>query len=268
MCCRCDNFYVKADFFLKFFCQMSYTCARHDQFLENSSRISQFVDDLIIPVFCLCIYHLACCSLCILTGLLSCQKEVKVIRHMKKSLCLLQIFRMFCLNCHQLVYRIVNSFLDTCSCIQFFKWNDLVNFFIHSLCTMVAVSDCVTKYLVIFIKKNEVNTPGINAHAYRNLADLFTFLKTCNDFFKNTVKFPAEFSILLYHTILKTMNLLELHSAILHVSKDQTSTGCSHVYCCVILSHCKNLLNVFLLYSKFLCANCCIFLLVFFLIIT
>ena len=68
----------------------------------------------------------------------------------------------------------VNSFLDTCSCIQFFKWNDLVNFFIHSLCTMVAVSDCVTKYLVIFIKKNEVNTPGINAHAYRNLAGLLS----------------------------------------------------------------------------------------------
>ena len=133
---------------------------------------------------------------------------------------------------------------------------------------MVTISNCITKYLVIFIKKNEVNTPGIIAHAYRNLADLFTFLKTCNDFFKNTVKFPAEFSIFLDHTILKTMNLLELHSAILHVSKDQTSTGCSHVYCCVILSHCKNLLNVFLLYSKFLCANCCISLLVFFLIIT
>ena len=153
-------------------------------------------------------------------------------------LCLLQIFRMFCLNCHKLINSIVNSFLDTSSCIQFFYWNEFVNFFIHAFCTVITISYSVSKYFVFFVKKNEVNAPGINTHTYRNLADFFTFFKTSNDFCKNSVEFPTEFSVFLNHTIFETMDFFKFHLSVFHVSKNQTSTGCAHIYCCIICCHC------------------------------
>ena len=238
MSCRCNYFQVKSNFFLKFFCQMSNYCSRHDQFLENSSWISKFVNDLIIPVFCFSVNHLSCCSFCIFTSLLSCQKEMEIIRYMKQSFCFFQIFRMFCLNCHKLINSIVNSFLDTSSCIQFFYWNEFVNFFIHAFCTVITISYSVSKYFVFFVKKNEVNAPGINTHTYRNLADFFTFFKTSNDFCKNSVEFPTEFSVFLNHTIFETMDFFKFHLSFFHVSKNQTSTGCAHIYCCIICCHC------------------------------
>ena len=244
MSCRCYDFYVKSDFFLKLFCKMSNACTRHDQLLEHSSRISESVDDLIIPVFCLCIYKLTCCCFCILTCLLACQQEVEIIRYVKQCLSLLKIFRMFFLNCHQLIYSVKDSFLDTGSCIQFIERNSLVNFFIHTLCTVITVSDSISDYFFVFVKKNKVYAPGIYAHAYRNLANLFAFLKTCYDFFEDTVKFPAEFAVFLNHSILKTMDFFEFDLSVFHMAKDQTSTGCTHIYCCIISCHCKILLNM------------------------
>ena len=216
---------------------MSNYCSWHDQFLENSSWISKFVNNLIIPVFCFSVNHLSCCSFCIFASLLSCQKEMEIIRYMKQSFCFFQVFRMSCFNCHELVNSIVNSFLNTSSCIQFFYRNEFVNFFIHTFCTMITISYSVTDHFVVFVKKNKVNTPGINAHTYRNLADFFTFFKTRNDFCKNTVEFPTEFSVFLNHTIFETMDFFKLHLSVFHMSKNKASTGCSHIYCCIISCH-------------------------------
>ena len=163
---------------------------------------------------------------------------------MKQSFCFFQVFRMSCFNCHELVNSIVNSFLNTSSCIQFFYRNEFVNFFIHTLCTVITVSDSISDYFFVFVKKNKVYAPGIYAHAYRDLADLFAFLKTCYDFFEDTVKFPAEFAVFLNHSILKTMDFFEFDLSVFHMAKDQTSTGCTHIYCCIISCHCKILLNM------------------------
>ena len=238
MCCRCNYFQVKSNFFLKFFCQMSNNCARHNQFLEDSSWVSKSVNDLVIPVFCLSVNQLTCCSFCILAGLLSCQQEVEIIRYMKQCLCFFKIFRMFCLNCHQLIYCVEDSFLNTGSCVQFIKRNIFVYFLIHSFCTMVTITYRISKYFVIFVKKYKVNTPGINTHAYRNFTDFFAFFECDHNFFKDTVEFPTEFSVFLNHTIFKTMNLFQFHLSVFHMSKNQTSTGCAHIYCCIICCHC------------------------------
>ena len=66
---------------------------------------------------------------------------------------------------------------------------------------------------------------------YRNLADFFTFFKTRNDFCKNTVEFPTEFSVFLNHTIFETMDFFKLHLSVFHMSNDVTSAGCSDIYC-------------------------------------
>ena len=150
---------------------------------------------------------------------------------MKKCLCLFQIFRMFLFHCHQLIDRIIISFLDTCSCIEIFQGNCLINFFIHSLCTVVTISYCISKNIVIFVQKYEVNAPCVHAHTYRNLANFFTFLQTIYYLFEKTVKFPAEFSVFLYHSILKTINFFQNHFSVFHMSNDVTSAGCSDIYC-------------------------------------
>ena len=210
---------------------MSDACARHDQLLEDLFRISQHIDQFVIPVLGCRADKLSCCCLCIFAGLLSCKKEMEVIRYMKKCLRLLQILRMFLLNCHQLIYSVEDCFLDTGSCIQIFQGNCLVNFLVHSLCTMITVAYCIAKNLVVLVKKHKVNTPGINTHAYRDLADLFTFLKTVYDLVEKAVKLPAEFSVFLNHTVLKTIDFFQDHFSVFHMSQNVTSAGCSDIYC-------------------------------------
>ena len=210
---------------------MSDACTRHDQLLEDLFRISQHVDQLIIPVFGCRAYKLACCCLCVLAGLLSCKKEVEIVRYMEKCLSLLQILRMFFLNCHQLIYSVEDCFLDTGSCVQVFQGNGLINFLIHSFCTMITVTYCVSKNVIVFVKKYKVNAPGIYAHAYRDFADLFTLFKTVYDLFEKAVKLPAELSVFLNHAVLKTIDLFQDHFSVFHMSQNMTSAGCSDIYC-------------------------------------
>ena len=96
---------------------------------------------------------------------------------------------------------------------------------------MITVAYGITKNLVIFVKKYEINAPGIYAHAYRNLADLFTFLKTVYDLVEKAVKLPAELSVFLNHAVLKTIDFFQDHFSVFHMSQNVTSTGCSDIYC-------------------------------------
>ena len=96
---------------------------------------------------------------------------------------------------------------------------------------MITVAYRVAKNLVILVKKYEVNTPGINTHAYRDLADLFTFFETIYDLGEKAVKLPAELSILLNHAVLKTIDFFQDHFSVFHMSQNVTSTGCSDIYC-------------------------------------
>ena len=210
---------------------MSDACSRHDQLLEDLLRISEHVDQLIIPVFCCRAYKLSCCCLCVFTGLLSCEQEMEIVRYMEKCFCLLQIFRMFLLYCHQLVYSVKDCFLDTGSCVQVFQGNCLVNFLVHTLCTMVTIAYCVSENVIIFVKKYKVNAPGIYTHAYRDLTEFFTFLKTVYDLFEKAVKFPAKLIVFLYHTVLKTIDFFQDHFSVFHMSQNVTSAGCSDIYC-------------------------------------
>ena len=234
---RSYNYQVKPYLFLYFFCKMSDRCAWHDQLLEHFSWISQHIDQFIIPVLCQRTYKLSCGCFCILAGFLSCEKVMKIIRYMKQSVCLFQIFRMFFLYSHQLVYGIKDLFLDACTLIQLLLWNDLIYFFIHTLCTMISVTNCIAKNLSGFIQKDIVNSPCIYSHAYRDLAQLFTFFQSILDFYEKPVKFPAKLSVLFYHPIFKTVHFFQHHFSIFQMSQDQSSAGCSNVYCQIILCH-------------------------------
>ena len=231
MCSRCYNFHIKPNFCFYLFCKVSNTGTRHDQFLEHFSWISKFINQFVIPVLCFCIYQLTCCCLCILTGFLACKKIMEIIRYMKHSFSLFQIFRMFCLHSHQLIYRVENCFLNTGTCIKILKRNRLIYFLIHTFISVITISNCISKNLVVLIHQYKVNAPGINTHAYRNLADLFTFLKTIYDLGEKAVKLPAELSILLNHAVLKTIDFFQDHFSVFHMSQNVTSTGCSDIYC-------------------------------------
>src|SRR5699024_8447634 len=144
---------------------------------------------------------------------------------------------MFLLDSHELINSIVNRFLDSGSRIDLFERNDLVNLFVHTVCTVITISHCISDHFVVFVKEDKINAPGIHAHAYRDLADLFAFLKTRDDLPEDAVKFPAELAVLLNHTVLKTMYFFEFDPAVLHVSEDQASAGSAHIYCQIICSH-------------------------------
>ena len=97
---------------------------------------------------------------------------------------------MFHLNSHQLIDGIVHLFLNTGSLVQVFFGNDLGNLFVHAIGTAVTISYGIADNVAVFVYQSKVNTPGINTHAYRDLADLFTLFHSCHNFRKQSPDIP------------------------------------------------------------------------------
>ena len=240
----CYDLQVKTDFFLHLLTEISDDRSRHDELLEDTSGISQHIDQLVIPVSGLRVNQLACRGLGIFVGLLSGKQIMQIIRNMKERLSLFQIFRMRLLDSHQLIDRVEDCFLNTGSGIKIVEGDGLVDFIVHAVGTMIAISDRIAEDLLVLVQKNKVNAPGIHAHADRDLADLFAFLQSVDHFAEDPVKFPAEFSVLFDHTVFKTVDLLEDHLSVFQMSENMTSAGCADIYCQIICCHLKSSFGV------------------------
>ena len=102
---------------------MSDLCTRHFDRQKDVSRITQFCDQLIVPIIDLGIDQLSRGCIGIFLLLYTCEQEVEIIRDHKESLGFSKQFCLLCLVCHQLVDGIEDLLLDTGFGIQVFLRN-------------------------------------------------------------------------------------------------------------------------------------------------
>ena len=138
---------------------------------------------------------------------------------------------------HQLIDRIEHLLLDTGSRIQILFRNDLIYFFVHSVHTGITIAICISEHLIIFIEQHIIHRPGIDPHAHRNLADLLTFLNTGFDLPKQMLCIPASVTVLFYHTVLKTMYLLQNDLPVFDRAQNMPSAGCPDIHRKIVISH-------------------------------
>ena len=131
---------------------------------------------------------------------------------------------MFHFQCHQLKYSIVACLLNTGTLIQFFFGNEFIHFSIYSISPVIPVSNCFSYQLIIFIKKNEVNSPGINTCTFRNFPRLFALFHSGEYFSIQTINIPIKSVFLLIHSVPESIYFFKNKLSILNTSKNMSPT--------------------------------------------
>ena len=124
---------------------------------------------------------------------------------------------------HKLVDCIEDLFLDAGPCIQVVLRDNLVHFLVHAFCAAVSVSHRIAEDVVVFVQQHIVNSPCVDPHGYRNLADLFTLFQSVLDLRDQAFHIPAERTVLIVHSVRKTVHFLELHLPVLHAGEHVAS---------------------------------------------
>ena len=168
VCGRQDHLAGKSHFFLDLPPQAPQFIPRHPDLLKQPSRIAQLPDQLLIPVLCHRTNQLGRRRIGVLLHLFPGQKKMKIIRHHQQTVRLLQPFWMLLPYRSQLIDRVKDLFLDSCSVVEFFLRDMSIHFFIHALCPAVAVGCRISDTSSLPIQKDIVHRPGINPHAVRD----------------------------------------------------------------------------------------------------
>ena len=219
----CDDLAVVADLFRNLRAQMTDLCSRHYELLENSSRITEFIDQFPVIFIGLRTDQLTGRCFGVLVYFFPCEQEMIVIRRIEQRLRLLEILRMFLLDRHQLVNGVEDGLLNTCAAIKLPLRNDFVNFLIHSVGTMITITHRVADDLVILVQENKINAPRINAYIAGLHTHLAALLECRDNFLENSVVFPAEFPVFLHQAVFKTMDFLQLELSVLDPAKHHSS---------------------------------------------
>ena len=228
---------VKSNFLLNFFRKLSDHGPRHGYRAEHFRIVPEHLDQLIVPVISLGAYQLPCRSVGVLIFLHACEQEMEIIRDHQDTLRLLQILRMRLFHCHELINGVKDLFLDPGPRVQLILGDHLIYFLVHALCAAVTVSHSIAKDPVVFIEQHIVNTPCVDGHGNRDLADLFTFFKTIFDLRKKTVHIPAEGAVLIVHPVGETIHLFEMHLPVLHAGQHVAPAGCPDINSQIISVH-------------------------------
>ena len=147
------------------------------------------------------------------------------------------MLRIIFLYCHQLINGIKALLLDSGAAVKLFFRNDLIYILIHSLSAAVTVSIGFSQYLILFIQKHIIHSPGVNSHRYRDLSQFLTSLHSCLDFLKQRIQIPAQASFPVLHAVFKAPDFLQDHFPVLYMPKHMTATGSSDVYGQIIAFH-------------------------------
>ena len=234
MCRRNDYLTGKSNLCGNLRCQTSKICTRKTNFLEQFSLIAQPIDEIPVPVLCLRIQKLCGGSVGILRHFLSTQQEMQIIRYHQKRFCLLHLFRCLLFYSHQLINRIKWLLLNTGTQIEFLFTDYFINFLIHSLCSVITISNCIPQTLILCIQKHKINRPGIHTDTLRNFSKFRTFFHSGDDLSKQLVHIPGKMPVLHFHSVSETVYFFQNHFACIPVSQDQPSAGSPDIHCKII----------------------------------
>ena len=162
---------------------------------------------------------------------------MEIIRNHQKRSGICKLFRVPQLSRHKLINRVKDSLLYSGSQVQLFFRDYPCYFLIHALCSVISVGNAVAKLLIIFIKKHIVNSPGINSHSLRNLAQFFALFHTFKYFGKKSVSIPNLVLTLIVHSVVKTIYFFKNYFALFQMSQNMSSGRSTDINCQIVI-HC------------------------------
>ena len=152
---------------------------------------------------------------------------------------------MFIFKSCQLVDRVEKLLLNTRLFVEELCGDGLLHDRIHPCRAAVPVGYRVADWLVIFVKKDVINAPGVDADRLRDLPERFQGLEAAQDSTPEVVHVPAVVPVLMDLLVVEPENLLKNDLSVLHTAQDMAARGCADIDGEVILLHLVSLLSVF-----------------------
>ena len=181
------------------FGKLSYDVSRFVNLSENSFGIAEPSYHVIIPV----------------AGNGIGQQVIQVFRHHKHPVGFFKILRIVLLHRHKLIYGIEDRLLDTGSCIKLLFGDYLIDFFVHSVISRIAVADGVSDTVSVLVEKREIDAPCVNADIRRAFSLLHALGNSCLDISEKRVGVPDEGAVaVLLHSVRETVHFLDRQPAV------------------------------------------------------
>ena len=234
---RKNHLAVKADLVLHGFRQRPCHGSRHGQPGKQFFRISELTNQLIVPRLRHRTDQLGGRRVGIFLSLHAGQHIMKVIRDHQQGLRTGKCLRLFLFHRHQLIDGVEYLLLDSSPFIQGLRRNDFVYLFVHALCPVIPVADCVSQPLSVSVQQDKIHRPGVDSHTARNLSQRRALLHSHLDLVKQGFHIPAEMAVSFHHAVFKTVDLFQTNCSVLHCAEDMTAAGCANVHCKVIVLH-------------------------------
>ena len=133
---------------------------------------------------------------------------------------MLELLRMFFLQGHELVDRVEELLLDAHLFVEELCGDGFIYDRVHALCAPVVVGDRVADKLVIFIEKDKIDGPGVDADRLRDLPERFQGLEATEDSGPEVVHVPAVMPVLMDLLIVEAEDLFKDDFSVFHAAKD------------------------------------------------
>ena len=193
-------------------------CARHGKLAEQLFRISEPVDQAVVPGLSLRIYKAGACRIRVFLLLYARQDKVEIIGEHEKGLSLLKLAGVLIFQGHELIDCVELLALNAGSLVELTLRDHSVDLFCHAVCASVAVSDCISDHVVILIKKDIIDRPGVDADRLRDLAEHAAAADAIDDAALKQLDVPAGVAAAHDLPVLEAVHLLELHDTVLNVT--------------------------------------------------
>ncbi len=154
---------------------------------------------------------------------------MEVIGQEKQSRRPLERLRLLLLRRGELVDRVERQFLDAGPRVELVMRDQAVNLFIDAVRAVVAVAVSLRGEVPLRVEERVVDAPCIDCHARRDLSELGALLHAVQDLPEQALRVPAAVAVLLHHTVLKTVDLLQDHPAVFHMSEHMAAAGRAEV---------------------------------------
>ena len=182
---------------------------------ENSFGIAEPSYHVIIPVAGNGIDKLSGGCVCVLGAFLAGQQVIQVFRHHKHPVGFFKILRIVLLHRHKLIYGIEDRLLDSGSCVKLIFGDYLIDFFVHSVVSRIAVADGVSDTVSVLVEKREIDAPCVNADIRRAFSLLHALGNSCLDISEKRVGVPDEGAVaVLLHSVRETVHFLDRQPAV------------------------------------------------------
>ena len=227
---RKNHLAVKADAPGNFRAQISQNRAGGFDLAEDLAGQTQPLDELFIPGLAPGPYQGGGGGVGILIGHYAGETVVQIIRDHQKMFRCGQLVRMLLLERAELVNGVERLVLDAGVGIELCKGQYRFQFISHGGGAVVPIGNRITDDIPLSVQQQKIHRPGIDSHGSGGKPCIMGGFQALNHTLNQIFHIPAQVPVLFNQPVLKTVDLMQSHTAIPDCTNHMAPAGCANIH--------------------------------------